>query len=199
MKKTVYFERGRPCFAISNLVADRFGPFLVRVAKITPTQLELVKAAADKTGRGTGDVLVEMGLLKDGERLYFVAQQVKAIIYSIFGWQEGSYRLHFTDRAARESVKLDLNPANLIVRGVKKLYKPERLYALLSPEERLVPSQDPAYELHEVQLERWEAELLPQVDGTRTLAELIALSRRPEHVVYAFLYAMVALKLLERR
>ncbi len=199
VKKTVYFERGRPCFAISNLVADRFGPFLVRVAKITPTQLELVKAAADKTGRGTGDVLVEMGLLKDGERLYFVAQQVKAIIYSIFGWQEGSYRLHFTDRAARESVKLDLNPANLIVRGVKKLYKPERLYALLSPEERLVPSQDPAYELHEVQLERWEAELLPQVDGTRTLAELIALSRRPEHVVYAFLYAMVALKLLERR
>ncbi|HEU4383405.1 MAG TPA: response regulator [Anaeromyxobacteraceae bacterium] len=199
VKKTVYFERGRPCFAISNLVADRFGPFLVRVAKITPTQLELVKAAADSTGRRTGDVLVEMGLLKEGERLYFVAQQVKAIIYSIFGWQEGQYRLHFTDRAAREAVKLDLNPANLIVRGVKKLYKPERLRALLSPEERLIPSQDPPYDLHEVQLDRWEAELLPQVDGTRTVAELIALSRRPEHMVYAFLYAMVALKLLERR
>ena len=199
VKRTVYFERGRPCFAISNLVADRFGPFLVRVGKITDTQLELVRAGAEKTGRRTGDVLVEMGLLKDGERLYFVAQQVKAIIYSIFGWQEGQYRLHFADRAAREAVKLDLNPANLIVRGVKKLYKPERLYRLLSPEDRLMPSQDPAYELHEVQLERWEADLLPQVDGTRTLAELIALSRRPEHVVYAFLYAMVALKLLERR
>ncbi len=199
VKKTVYFERGRPCFAISNLVADRFGAFLVRVGKITETQLELVRAAAEKTGRRSGDVLVEMGLLKEGERLYFVAQQVKAIIYSIFGWQEGQYRLHFTDRAAQEAVKLDLNPANLIVRGVKKLYKPERLYRLLSPEDRLIPSQDPAYELHEVQLERWEADLLPQVDGTRTLAELIALSRRPEHVVYAFLYAMVALKLLERR
>jgi CheY-like chemotaxis protein len=199
VKKTVYFERGRPCFAISNLVADRFGSFLVRVGKITDTQLELVRAGAEKTGRRTGEVLVEMGLLKDGERLYFVAQQVKAIIYSIFGWQEGQYRLHFADRAAREAVKLDLNPANLIVRGVKKLYKPERLYRLLSPEDRLIPSQDPAYELHEVQLERWEADLLPQVDGTRTLAELIALSRRPEHVVYAFLYAMLALKLLERR
>jgi CheY-like chemotaxis protein len=199
VKKTVYFERGRRCFAISNLVADRFGSFLVRVGKITDTQLELVRAGAEKTGRRTGEVLVEMGLLKDGERLYFVAQQVKAIIYSIFGWQEGQYRLHFADRAAREAVKLDLNPANLIVRGVKKLYKPERLYRLLSPEDRLIPSQDPAYELHEVQLERWEADLLPQVDGTRTLAELIALSRRPEHVVYAFLYAMLALKLLERR
>ncbi|HEY6106367.1 MAG TPA: response regulator [Anaeromyxobacteraceae bacterium] len=199
VKKTVYFERGRPCFAISNLVSDRFGPFLLRVGKITPIQLELVRAAAEKTGRRTGEVLVEMALLKDTERLYFVGQQVKAIIYSIFGWQEGQYRLHFTDRAAQEAVKLDLNPANLIVRGVKKLYKPERLYRLLSPEDRLLPSQDPAYLLHEVQLERWEAELLPQVDGTRTLAEVIQLARRPEHVVYAFLYAMVVLKLLERR
>lgn len=199
VKKTIYFENGRPCFAISNLVADRFGPFLVRVGKITPIQLELVRAAAEKTARRTGDVLVEMGLLKDAERLYFVAQQVKAIIYSVFGWEEGQYRLHFTDRAAREAIKLDLNPANLIVRGVKKLFKPERLYRLLSPEDRLVPSQEPSYQLHEVQLERWEAEIFPRVDGSRTVAELVRMSGRPEHVAYAFLYAMVALKILQRR
>ncbi len=199
VKKTVFFEQGRPCFAISNLVSDRFGPFLVRVAKITATQLELVQAAADKTGWRAGEVLVEMGLLTEAERVYFVAQQVKAIIYSIFGWEEGQYRLHFTARAAKEAVKLDLHPANLIVRGVKKLYKPERLRRLLSPEDRLIPSQEPAYMLHEVQLERWEAEVMPSVDGTRTIAQIVQLGRRPEHVVYAFLYAMLALKILEKR
>jgi len=140
VKKTLYFEKGRPCFAISNLVTDRFGPFLVRVGKITQQQLELCQAAADKTGRRTGDVLVEMGLLKETEKLYYVAQQVKAIIYSVFGWEDGSFRLHFTDRAAKEAIKIDLHPANLITRGVKKLYKPERLYRLLSPEDRLAPS-----------------------------------------------------------
>ena len=132
MKKTIYFEKGRPCFAISNLVTDRFGPFLVRVGKISPPQLELCQAAADKTGRRTGDVLGEMGLLKETEKLYYVAQQVKAIVYSVFGWEEGEYRMHFTDRAATEAIKIDLHPANLITRGVKKLYKPERLYRLLS-------------------------------------------------------------------
>lgn len=198
VKKTVYFEKGRPCFAISNLVTDRFGPFLARVGKITQGQLELVQAAADKTRRRSGDVLVEMGVLDEAERLYYVAQQVKAIIYSIFGWEEGQFRLHFADKAAREAVKIDLHPANLIVRGVKKLYKPERLLRLLSPEDRLTPSQQPAYGLHEVELERWEAELLPKVDGTRTLAELIRIAGRPEHAVYAFLYAMAALKILER-
>ena len=95
-------------------------------------------------------------------------------------------------------IKIDLHPANLITRGVKKLYKPERLFRLLSPEDRLVPSQQPAYGLHEVELERWEAELLPKVDGTRTIAEITHLAQRPEHAVYGFLYGMVALKMVER-
>jgi CheY-like chemotaxis protein len=199
VKKTLYFDAGRPCFAISNLVTDRFGPFLVRAGKITPAQLELCQAAADKTGRRTGDVLVEMTLLKETEKLYYVAQQVKAIIYSVFGWEEGEYRMHFTDRAASQAIKLDLNPANLITRGVKKLFKPERLFRLLSPEDRLIPSPQPAYALHEVELERWEAELLPRIDGTRTVAELIHIAQRPEHAVYGFLWGMVALKILDRR
>lgn len=198
VKKTLYFDAGRPCFAISNLVTDRFGPFLVRAGKITQSQLELCQAAADKTGRRTGDVLVEMGLLKDTEKLYYVAQQVKAIVYSVFGWEEGEYRMHFTDRAAQEAIKLDLHPANLITRGVKKLFKPERLFRLLSPEDRLVPSPQPAYGLHEVELERWEAETLPKIDGTRTVAEIIHIAQRPEHAVYGFLYGMVALKILDR-
>jgi len=198
VKKTIYFEKGRPCFAISNLVSDRFGPFLVRVGKITAAQLELCQAAADKTGRRTGDVLVEMGLLKDTEKLYYVAQQVKAIVYSTFGWEQGDFRIHFADRAAQEAIKIDLHPANLIVRGIKKLYKPERLYRLLSPEDHLIPSQQPAYALYEVELDRWEAELLPRIDGTRTVAELIHLSQRPEHALYGFLVGMVALKILER-
>ncbi len=198
VKKTLYFENGRPCFAISNLVTDRFGPFLVRVGKITLPQLELCQAAADKTGRRSGDILVEMALLKDTEKLYYVAQQVKAIVYSVFGWEEGEYRMHFTDRAASEAIKIDLHPANLIARGVKKLYKPERLFRLLSPDDRLVPSQEPAYGLHEVELERWEAELLPRVDGTRSVAEVLELAQRPEHAVYAYLYGLVALKILDR-
>jgi two-component system, OmpR family, response regulator len=198
VKKSIYFDAGKPCFAISNLVTDRFGPFLVRIGKITQEQLERCQAAADQTGRRTGDVLGEMGLLKETEKLYYVAQQVKAIVYSVFGWEEGSWRLHFADRAARESITIDLQPAQLIMRGVKKLYKPERLYRLLSPEDRPIPSPQPAFGLHEIELERWEAELLPRVDGTRTLAELIHVAGRPEHAVYGFMHGLVAMKILDR-
>jgi two-component system OmpR family response regulator len=199
VKKVVYFEAGQPVFALSNLASDRFGQFLVRVAKIRPDQLQDAAALAASTQRRTGDVLVELGLLKETERLYFVGQQVKAIIYSLFGWEDGSYVLTFREKALAEAIKLDVFPGNLIVRGIKKLYKPERLARLVPMEDRLLPSQQPAYQLHEVELERWEASLLPRLDGTRTTAEIIALAGKPEHQVRAFLAAMLALQVLERR
>jgi two-component system OmpR family response regulator len=199
VKKVVYFEKGQPVFALSNLVSDRFGQFLVRVGKITPEQLKEAAASATANKRRTGDVLVERGLLKDTERLYYVAQQVKAIIYSLFGWEDGAYQMSFKDKAVAESIKLDIHPANLIVRGVKKLYKPERLRRLVHPEDRYLPSLQPQFQLNEIDLDRWEADLLPKIDGTRTVAELQAIANRPEHVLYGFISALLSLNVLERR
>lgn len=199
VKKVVYFEKGTPVFALSNLAADRFGQFLVRVGKIKPEQLQDAAAVATASKRRTGDVLVERALLKDTERLYYVGQQVKAIIYSLFSWEDGSYVMSFKEKATAESIKLDVHPANLIIRGVKKLYKPERLRRLIQPEDRLIPSLQPAYQLNEIELEKWEAEFLPKIDGTRTVAELMAIAQRPEHVLYGFLSGLMALSILERR
>jgi two-component system OmpR family response regulator len=197
VKKVVYFEGGTPVFALSNLAADRFGQFLVRVGKIRPEQLEDVAVVARSSGRRTGDVLVERGLLKETERLYYIGQQVKAIIYSLFAWEEGSFVVSFREKARGEAIKLDVHPGNLIIRGVKKLYKADRLKRLAPPEDRLLPSQQPAYALNELELEKWEAQLLPRIDGNRTNAEVFALAGKPEHQVQAFLVAMVGLSILE--
>jgi two-component system OmpR family response regulator len=199
VKKVVYFEAGQPVFALSNLAADRFGQFLVRVGKIKPEDLAWAVDLAQKAQRRTGDVLVEKGLLLDTERLYYVGQQVKAIIYSLFGWEEGQFVVTFREKARAESIKLDIFPGNLTIRGVKKLYKPERLNRIVREEDRLMPSQQPAYQLHELELEKWEAQLLPRIDGTRTNAEIVALAKRPEHQVKAFLAAMLGVQILEAR
>jgi two-component system, OmpR family, response regulator len=199
VKKVVYFEGGQPVFALSNLAADRFGQFLVRVGKIKAEQLEDVAVVAQQTNRRTGDVLVERGLLKDTERLYYVGQQVKSIIYSLFGWEEGQFVLTFREKARTESIKLDVFPGNLVARGIKKLYKPERIARLVRPEDRLMPSMQPPYQLNELELEKWEATLLPRLDGTRTNAEIFALANKPEHQVRAFLASLLGLEVLVKR
>jgi two-component system OmpR family response regulator len=198
VKKVVFFEKGQPVFALSNLLADRFGQFLVRTGRVRPEQLADAAQVAQRTGKRTGDVLVERGLLTDADRLYYLGQQVKAIIYSLFAWDEGTYVMSFGDRARQEILKLDVHPAMLISRGMKKLYKPERVRRLLALEDRLVPSRQPIYPVSYLALERWESDLLAQADGSRTVAELIALTRRPEGSVQLTLAVLLALQVLEK-
>ena len=199
VKKIIFFESGFPVFALSNLVADRLGQFLVRAGKIDE---ETLKQAADDAAamrKRTGDVLISMGALTEEERLYYVGQQIKSILYSVFAWEEGEFTLSFQARARKEAIKLDIHPANLILRGVKKLYKPDRLRRLMPPAARPTPSQDPSFNLSDVELQAWEAHLLPRCDGGRTVADLIRLSGKPENDVLGMLVALTSLRVLELR
>ncbi|WP_373046623.1 response regulator transcription factor [Vulgatibacter sp.] len=198
VKKAIWFEKGAPVFALSNLAADRFGTFLVRLGRITPEQLREATARAVAEKRRTGDVLVAMGVLQDAERLYYVAQQVKAILYSLFAWSDGEYVMTFQSRAAMEPLRLGLHPAQLISRGIKKLYGVDRLQRLLLLEDRLAPSPEPAYQLADAGLEPWEEQLLARIDGERTVAELLAMSGKPREVVYAALAVLLALRFVEK-
>jgi hypothetical protein len=154
---------------------------------------------AQASGRRTGDVLVERGLLTDSDRPYYLGQQVKSIVYSLFAWEEGSYVMSFGSPPRQEVLKLDVHPATLVSRGMKKLYKPERVRRLLALEDRLVPSRQPIYAVREIPLERWESELLALADGSRTVAELIALAKRPEGSVQLSLAVLLALQVLDKR
>jgi two-component system OmpR family response regulator len=199
VKKIIYFESGMPVFALSNLVADRLGQFLVRAGKIDEETLKHAADEAASTKQRTGDVLILMGSLTEEERLYYVGQQIKSILYSLFAWEEGSFTLSFQARARKEAIKLDIHPANLIMRGVKKLYKPERLKRLMPDGARPIPSADPAFNLSDVELQAWEAHLLPKCDGSRSVGDLVKLSGKPEAEALGTLTGLVGLRVLELR
>src|SRR5580765_5776569 len=106
------------CLSVSSSI------FLVRAGKIDEETLKHAAEEAASTKQRTGDVLILMGALTEEERLYYVGQQIKSILYSMFAWEEGQFQLSFQARARKEAIKLDILPANLIMRGIKKLYKP---------------------------------------------------------------------------
>jgi DNA-binding response OmpR family regulator len=197
VKKIVYFDHGMPVFALSNLVADRLGLFLVRAGKIDEETLKHAADEAAATKQRTGDVLILMGLLTEQDRLYYVGQQVKSILYSLFSWEDGSYQMSFNGRARKESIKLDLLPATLVMRGVKKLYKPERLRRLLFDTDKPMPSQDPLFALSDIELAAWEAHLLTRCDGQRTVQELIDIAKRPGDDALSTLVALCSMRILE--
>ena len=199
VKKIIYFEGGMPVFALSNLVADRLGQFLVRAGKIDEETLRHAAEEAATTKQRTGDVLILMGALTEEERLYYVGQQIKSILYSVFAWEEGSFTLSFQARARKEAIKLDIHPANLIMRGIKKLYKPERLKRLMPEGVRPIPSAEPSFNLSDVELQAWEAHLLPKCDGSKTVAELVKMAGKQENDVLGTLVGLTSLRVLELR
>jgi len=199
VKKIVFFESGFPVFALSNLLADRFGQFLVRAGKIDEQTMRQAADEASRKKQRTGDVLIQLGALSEEERLYYIGQQIKSILYSVFAWEEGVFTLSFQARARKEAIKLDIHPANLIMRGVKKLYKPERLKRLMPQSARPTPSRDPSFNLSDVELQAWEAHLLPRCDGNRSVAELVKLAGKPESDVLGTLVALTSLRVLDLR
>ena len=199
VKKIIFFESGFPVFALSNLLADRFGQFLVRAGKIDEQTMRQAADEASRKKQRTGDVLIQMGALDEEERLYYIGQQIKSILYSVFAWEEGVFTLSFQARARKEAIKLDIHPANLIMRGVKKLYKPERLKRLMPQSARPTPSRDPSFNLSDVELQAWEAHLLPRCDGSRSVAQLVKLAGKPENDVLGTLVALASLRVLDLR
>ena len=199
VRKIIYFESGMPVFALSNLVADRLGQFLVRAGKIDEETLKHAAEEASATRQRTGDVLILMGSLTEEERLYYVGQQIKSILYSAFAWEEGSFTLSFQARARKEAIKLDIHPANLIMRGIRKLYKPDRLKRLMPGQAKPIPSPEPSFNLSDVELQAWEAHLLPKCDGSKSVGELVKLAGKPENDVLGTLSGLTALRILELR
>ena len=186
-----------PVFALSNLVSDRLGQFLVRAGKIDEESLKRAAAAASSAKRRTGDMLIELGLLTEAERLYYVGQQIKSILYGLFAWEEGVFQLSFHAVARKEAIKLDIHPANLVLRAVRKLYKPDRLERLLADDQKLIPSREPLFNLSDVELQAWEAHLLTKANGMRTCRELVLLSGKPPAEARGLLVALHALRILD--
>ena len=69
------------------------GELLVREGKITAAQYERCQAVVAESGRRMGEILVDFGYLKRRELLPAVRRHVEDIVYSLFGWDRGTYHI----------------------------------------------------------------------------------------------------------
>lgn len=132
-EKTIHFEGGRPVFASSNLVRDRMGELLVREGKISREQHDRCQDLVRDTGRRMGEILVDRGFLKRRELLPAVRRHVEDIIYSLFAWDAGDYRVVVGDGATAERIRLSRHPAAMVLEGVRRKLDHATLERLVGP------------------------------------------------------------------
>ena len=120
VEKVVYFDQGRPVFASSSEPRDRMGELLVREGKITASQYERCQAVVAESGRRMGEILVDFGYLKRRELLPAVRRHVEDIVYSLFGWDRGTYHIVIEETPSAERIRLSRHPAALILEGIRR-------------------------------------------------------------------------------
>lgn len=119
-EKVVFLDQGRPVFASSSDIPDRMGELLVREGKITASQYERCQAVVAESGRRMGEILVDFGYLKRRELLPAVRRHVEDIVYSLFGWDRGTYEMTTDETPSTERIRLSRHAASLILEGIRR-------------------------------------------------------------------------------
>lgn len=194
-RKIVYFERGRPVYAVSNQETDRLAVFVRRIAGVTHKQLTDGLAEAKSSKRLLADVLIAKGIVSANRRDDLLREQTRGLVRSLFTWSDGRYVVGFN--ASPDSVRIELpeHPGALVLTGIRDLFELSRLQQLLADELRLIPAPNPPFGFEDLPLTDAEALLILQVTGRRTVAELVRAAPQglDERGVRAVLYALLCL------
>jgi hypothetical protein len=142
VETVVSFDRGRPVFASSNEPRDRMGELLLREGKITASQYERCQNVVAESGRRMGEILVGFGYLKRRELLPAVRRHVEDIVYSLFSWERGAYRIAEEPQPSAERIRLSRHPAALILEGVRRKLDRSMLERLIGPPSTVIEVQD---------------------------------------------------------
>lgn len=117
IRKNIYFDGGSVIFATSNDRNDRLGEMLIRRGVISVQ--DFLKASSQVVpGKRFGTILIEMSLLTPEQLVWAVKEQVKEIIFSLFGELFVSYRFEAGAQAGNEVITLNINTPELIRQGI---------------------------------------------------------------------------------
>lgn len=170
--KRVYIKEGNVVHASSSDREDSLGNYLLRTGALTPQVFEETMRERERLQKRYGVLLIERGVLSPAEIYRFIRQQIEAIVWSLFYWQDGAVIFSIGDFREPDSVRIQLPMPQVILQGIKRAPNAKALAARLGRKETVF---EPCYrmeDLIEAALDGEEYGLLSLVDGRRTLFDV---------------------------
>jgi hypothetical protein len=199
VERTIYFEAGRPVFAASNSQDDRLIALLLREGRVTRAQYQTALEAARQSGRKMGALLVDLGVLATAELLPAIRQHYEELVFSLFSWTAGSWRVEPGVMASPGQIRLLRHPAALVRHGLHRAYAPERMWERLGSRKNVftVDLSGRAPDVLDALVTSAAERRLPMLfDGVRPLAEVVRLGGLSEQLSLELVYALHAFALL---
>ncbi|NLH47790.1 MAG: DUF4388 domain-containing protein [Myxococcales bacterium] len=199
--KHVYFDEGRAVYVESESRQESLGQVLMRQGIVSEQDVMLSLENMAAFGRRQGGAMVELGILNPMQLYQALRQQMREKLLNLFQWLEGSY---YFDEVAFDKLSLtifELPMPRLILDGVLHSYDAasvEEMFAEVG-DQVVVPAEPLPFDRRMVELgeEIWRLHSL--IDGRRTLAEIVAASPLEREQTFLLLYAMLILRMFDRR
>src|ERR671911_2289680 len=171
---TIYFDEGQIVYASIVNRRDRLGDILLRSGRISAEQL---RAAVDRQEgdreHKLGEILVQLGSLSREELERYIRVQIEEAVYYLFTWTSGTFNFEAGVRPEREDFLVRISPEALLLEGARRVDE----WSLV---EKKIPSFDLIFSVdqnHITQsaptLSPEQQRLLPLIDGTRDVRQLI--------------------------
>jgi tetratricopeptide (TPR) repeat protein len=189
---TIYLDEGQIVYASIVNRRDRLGDILMRNGRITPEQLEqAIDDQTDDRQHKLGEILVGKGVLTRAELEEYMRLQIEEAVYFLFTWTSGTFNFEAGVRPEREDFLVRISPEYLLLEGARRVDE----WSLV---EKKIPSFDLIFSVDQQhigqsapELSAEQKRLLPLVDGTRDVRQLVEESGMAEFDVGKALFGLI--------
>ncbi len=196
---SIYFDKGRICYASIVNRRDRLGDILVKSGILSQDKLDdAIAVQAKSRGMRLGDLLVERKSITREDLHTQIRIQIEEAVYFLFTWAEGTFNFEADIRPDEQDLLVSINPESLLLEGARRVDE----WSLI---EKKVPSFDIVFEVDRRKLLESNATLtteqqtlLPLIDGRRDVASLVDESGLVEFDVGKALFGLATAGFLHR-
>lgn len=188
-ERELYLREGQVVFASSTSLDDRLGTYLLQRDELSLDALERLGAQV-RPGVRLGTLLVQHGVLPSNRLRRAVHDQVEAIVMSLFGTNEVSYRFREDTATKDEAIQLTTPLPRLIVDGIDRVSSWQRIAkGLGSLDERFRIVSGNEASLRSADLDRASLELLAMLRHPKSVTEVCEASDMADIAVCRRLWA----------
>ncbi len=172
-QRQIYFRNGLLIYASSNDEQDLFGNLLLKKGRISREELNKV-LVSQKEGKKIGALLVERNLFTREEIFECLKMQIEEIVFGLFGWKDGEFKLEENQGPPPETIQTELNPMNLIMEGTRRIDEWEELKKVLPTDNTTVEFvRDPAIKSEELKLSKNQIIVMAFVGSGKKVSSII--------------------------
>ncbi len=175
----IYFKEGNVVYGYGPRQTFHLGQLLKERGVITTEQLEEAISVQAKTdnSRRLGEILIGKRFIDRSDLRDVVNKQIEELLYSLLGWQTGSFKFYEDQFPTDEEITVNLSVENIILEGLRRLDEMNMVKDTLpDPEAVYTISASQGDRERAVTMKAAEWNIMALVDGRRTLDEICRLS-----------------------